>query len=89
MPVAERALRTFGAWSQRHQIIEECAELILAISHYRRGRVSKKKVCEEIADVLICAEQMRLDFGAADVDRIKRTKEKRLKKRMAVYVGGN
>lgn len=38
------------------QLIEECAELIHAISHARRDRAHIGDVVDEIGDVLICIE---------------------------------
>lgn len=35
------------------QLMEECAELIQAVSHHRRGRVDVMKVLREMADVFI------------------------------------
>lgn len=34
--------------------MEECAELIQAISKAKRGKLNKDNLAEEIADVLIC-----------------------------------
>lgn len=36
--------------------MEECAELIQAISKGKRGKLDKDNLAEEIADVLICME---------------------------------
>ena len=46
------------------QIVEECAELIQAISHRRRGRVGVEKVVEELAHVLI---QIELALAMRDI----------------------
>lgn len=42
--------------------MEECAELIQAISKFQRYKTSKEReqVIEEMADVMICLEQLKL-----------------------------
>ncbi|MDD4352636.1 MAG: hypothetical protein PHU71_06725 [Candidatus Gracilibacteria bacterium] len=39
---------------------EECAELIVAIRHYYRGRVNMERVIEEMADVYLMADMVRI-----------------------------
>ena len=57
--------------------IEECSELIQAISHKHRGR--EHNISEEIADVEICIAQLKLINECADeVERIKGIKLERL-----------
>ena len=41
-----------------NNIIEECAELIQAVQHYKRKRVSFSDVRIEMADVIICIETL-------------------------------
>lgn len=52
------AIRTFGEEAQEGVAVEECAELIQAISHKHRGR--EHNVAEEIADVEIMLEQLKI-----------------------------
>ena len=52
------AIRTFGEEAQEGVAIEECAELIQAISHKHRGR--EYNIPEEIADVEIMLEQLKI-----------------------------
>ena len=71
------AIRTFGEKEQECQAIEECAELIVAINHKHRGRDSN--IAEEIADVEIMLEQLKIINNCADeVERIKKSKIERL-----------
>ena len=51
-------IKTFGGQFNINQCQEECAELIMALNHFRRGRCSKKDVLAEIADVRIMTEFM-------------------------------
>ena len=62
----------YGYESQREQLIEECAEAILAAQKCKRygSNESFKALCSEVADVLIMAQQMRLLMGAKVIDEI-------------------
>lgn len=62
--LATRALDTWGEDAQLAQACEELAELIVALSHLRRRRVGcVTEVVNELADVLIMVEQIRLILG--------------------------
>lgn len=84
------AIRRWGAEAQIHQAVEECAELIVAVNKVRRAKDREDQsrreleLCGEIADVLNCMEQMRMTFGAEDVDRIRKEKMERLKQRLGL-----
>lgn len=54
----KQAVDTFGVDNQTNQAIEELAELIVAINHWRRGRVGNDAVIEEIADCYIMLRQL-------------------------------
>lgn len=56
--ICKMAVDTYGKESQVNQAFEEMGELITAINHFRRGRVSKAEVLSEIADVFIMCEQL-------------------------------
>ena len=60
--IFHRIIAKYGVENQVSMIVEECSELILAISHYRRGRVMSDAVMEEIVDVSIMLEQSRLIY---------------------------
>ena len=62
--VYQKALTKFGVDSQVNKLIEEMAELIVALSHYKIGRVSN--VAEELADVDIVLEQIKPLFDIGD-----------------------
>ncbi len=79
--VYETAIKVFGAELQEIVAIEECAELIQAISHKHRGR--EHNVPEEIADVLIVLEQLIIiNDCREEVERIRQEKIKRLAERI-------
>ena len=56
--ILNSAIRTFGEQAQENLAVEECAELIQAISHKHRGR--EHNIAEEIADVEIMLEQLKI-----------------------------
>lgn len=76
MNIYEEAVSKFGAESQIEKMIEECAELIFALQKRKRG--GKSNVPEELADVEIMCEQMRIVFGPMKIDSIKKMKISRL-----------
>ena len=78
--VCRKAVSTWGVDNQLDQAIEECAELICAIRHHRRGRSCS--LVEEIADVEIMISQMRLIFGAGVIDAVKKAKLARLAEKL-------
>lgn len=65
--------------------MEECAELIQAISKYRRYGDNQQSVSEEIADVLIVIDQVKRICKLSDklIDQIQAEKKKRLRERLA------
>lgn len=80
--IPHRALAIFGHESQWQMVTEECAELIVAVSHYRRNRASADAVAEEIADVLITLEQAIEMVGPERVEAALNRKLERLRSRV-------
>lgn len=79
--INKAAIEYYGAEVQENQCIEECAELIQAINKKHRGR--EHNIPEEIADVEICLEQLKMINDCADeVEYYKKKKIKRLKARI-------
>lgn len=82
------AILHYGNASQIDKAIEECDELSEALTQYQAasGLVDRaafrRHVISEIADVLIMAQQMRLVFGAGNVDEMIAAKIERQRKRM-------
>lgn len=56
--IARDAIAYYGERAQEETAIEECAELIQAITHKHRGRFHN--IAEEIADVEIMLEQLKI-----------------------------
>lgn len=55
-----------GENNQSTFCMEECAELIQAISKAKRGRIDRDNMIEEIADVLICIEMLKQMYMISD-----------------------
>jgi NTP pyrophosphatase (non-canonical NTP hydrolase) len=80
--IFKMAIECFGGFEQERMAIEECAELIQAISHKHRGR--PHNIAEEIADVEIMLEQLKIINGCQEkVASIKKDKVDRLYDRIA------
>ena len=81
------AVNTFGADTQLDIAIEEMSELIKAIIKYRRYNtpVTLGAVCEEVADVLIMMEQLRIITNSENVDQYFFDKLQRLDTRIKEY----
>lgn len=76
---------TYGEDSQIWMAIEEMSELSNALAKYRRNRVTREDICEEIADVAIMMIQLSKIFGPDDVSDYFERKLDRLDKRLAKY----
>lgn len=77
LEVMKAAIRYYGEAAQEEVAMEELAELITAISHKHRGR--EHNIAEEIADVEIMCEQLKIiNNCASEVKEIRQQKIKRL-----------
>ena len=85
--VLQDAVDTFGLDNQQKVLQEECGELIVAASHYQRGRHGAfDNFVEELADVSIMVKQMIYALGC-DVmfEQICEAKIERLKQRLVEH----
>lgn len=64
----QRTVETWGEQAQYDQAAEECAELIAALLHYRRAKVDKQQVVDELADVTLMVGQLTWMFGRQQVE---------------------
>lgn len=81
--VLQRALDTYGSLPQIVMVFEEVSELQKELCKYLRGRGSFEHIAEEIADVEIMLEQMKMLFCCTDdVRNERRRKVERLKERL-------
>jgi len=83
MSILNKAMKTWGVEAQMDMLAEECAELIVAIQHFKRDRVGWDKVCEEIADVRIMTSQFHTIDGISDMIYLREMEKiQRLEKRL-------
>ncbi len=61
-------IERWGVDAQYDQAIEECAELIAALKHYQRGKITRQAVIDELADATLMLGQLRWMFGEDQVD---------------------
>jgi len=66
--IYQATLDKWGEEAQYDQAVEECAELITALKHYRRGKSDRQKVIAELADVTLMIGQLTWMFGRDDVE---------------------
>lgn len=76
------AIETWGEEAQIDMAGEECSELTTEIFRYWRGRSDESDLAEEVADVEIMLEQLRVILGDPKVDAHKKHKLTRLRKRL-------
>lgn len=60
------SIQHYGKNNQSTVCMEECAELIQAISKAKRGKINRDNMIEEIADVLICIEMLKQMYMISD-----------------------
>ena len=83
-----KAFLKWGFMPQMGMVVEECAELIQATNKFMRKNDNKSRehFYEELVDVEIMIEQMRIIFNKdkAQIDKIKEKKLERLEKMLEV-----
>lgn len=81
--ILKNAIKKWGIDSQLDMLIEECAELIVALQHFKRRRINWEDVAEEIADVkIMCAQMETFENITSLVSKIEMEKLKRLEERL-------
>jgi len=80
--IYRKALDKWGIDAQMNIAAEECAEFIKEV--LKLGRVvngsTKSDVIDEIADVIIMMDQMKIVFGTLPVEKAKKAKLERLER---------
>ena len=64
--VVKKSIEHYGKEVQSTVCMEECAELIQAISKEKRGKSDKCNLAEEMADVIICIEMLMQIYNITD-----------------------
>jgi hypothetical protein len=83
MTAIQKALKLWGIKHQRHKLAEEAAELAVAALHAdRETKEALEALYEEIADVEIMIDGMRLHYGDTKIDGYRASKLARLDRRV-------
>ena len=77
--IIAKSIEIWGEDAQTTVCMEECAELIQAISKEKRGKSDKNHLAEEISDVLISIEILKQIYAISD-DTLKAWIEKKQKR---------
>ena len=64
--VVKKSIEHYGKNVQSTVCMEECAELIQAISKEKRGKSDKDHLAEEMADVIICIEMLKQIYNITE-----------------------
>ena len=82
--VVQRSIEHYGKDVQSTVCMEECAELIQAISKEKRGKSDKYHLADEMADVLICIQMLRqiYDISEDSLDCHVAIKQERIMRRI-------
>lgn len=80
-------LHHYGVMEQRRQLVEECAELIQAVSKlhradYRNAAAAFDNFLEELADVEIMVEQMKQTLTPSELDRLGRIETAKINRQL-------
>ena len=64
--MVKKSIEHYGKDVQSTVCMEECAELIPAISKEKRGKSKKSNLAEEMADVIICIEMLKQIYNITE-----------------------
>lgn len=84
MEVLKQAIETYGKENQSMMVLEEMAELQKEVCKSLRGNNNHDEIVEEIADVLIMIEQLKImhDVKYRELNEMFNFKINRLKERL-------
>ena len=82
--VVKKSIEHYGKDVQSTVCMEECAELIQAISKEKRGKSDKCNLAEEMADVIICIEMLKQIYNITEDEIYSwvKTKQERIIRRI-------
>lgn len=66
--IVDKSIKHYGSDLQTTVCMEECSELIQAISKMKRGKDNRDNLIEEMADVMICMDILKQVYGVSDSD---------------------
>ncbi len=78
--IYRKTIDKWGEEAQYDQMIQECAELIAALKHFKRGKIDQQDVINELADVTLMVGQLSWMVGDDKVTVAIEEKLQKLKK---------
>jgi NTP pyrophosphatase (non-canonical NTP hydrolase) len=64
--IIRKTIECYDTVKQSVVCMEECCELVQAISKELRGKSDKEHLAEEMADILICMEMLKIMYHVTD-----------------------
>jgi NTP pyrophosphatase (non-canonical NTP hydrolase) len=82
--ILKKAIEHYGEEYQMLKFVEELGEAVTAVARFALtlNEKTEKELIDEVADVLIMSEQIRIILGAAEIDNRIAYKLDRLNKRI-------
>ena len=82
--IMQEAIKTFGYSNQVAKFVEEAGECIASVMRFQTkpNMVNQDKMCEELADLGIMIEQMKIMFAKGNIQEHWDKKIVRLEKRL-------
>jgi len=81
MKPTEKILNHYGVANQIDKTLEELAELMVALNHFKCRKATAEDVIDELADVFVMCMQMKHYFGNKEVaERFKFKVERQLER---------
>lgn len=82
--VLDKAICIYGTDKQLDMVVEEMSELTKEICKKKRGKDNRVEIIEEIADVYIMLEQLKIicNISQKEIQNIAEVKVKRLNERL-------
>ena len=65
----EKSLKHFGIENRAEKLIEEMAELIVELKHFKDNKTTKERVIEEIADVFVLLNTVAFYFDTLQINQ--------------------
>lgn len=84
--LTKNMIRYHGEDIEATVCMEECAELIQAISKMKRGENEINNLVEEMADVYICLEMLKLIYDVTDEQIEREIKYKEIRNRIRLEI---
>ena len=86
--IIRKTIECYGTEKQSVVCMEECCELVQAISKELRGKSDKEHLAEEMADVLICMEMLKIMYHITDDELNEWVKKKQFRQLKRITESG-